>query len=130
MIIKQGQVRYIKDGDSRNYPLGLTAKDLVSGTVFNDIVKITELSISGYLGLKFYLNDTTTPLMILPDSLNEDPINPGLTYMWKLNTDLISDFPIYTIKLDARTLNDFLLYNNHVNNTEYIFISYTYQINN
>jgi hypothetical protein len=41
MKIKQAQIRYIKDGDVRNYPANLTAQDLISGAFLSDTIRIT-----------------------------------------------------------------------------------------
>ena len=63
MAKKVKQMRYVKDGDSRNYPANLTAEMLISGSMFDSSIRISNLKISGgVFGIKFYLNDTPTAL--------------------------------------------------------------------
>ena len=72
MALKTVQIRYIKDGDSRNYPKDLTAAMLTSGSFLDSSIRIVELTIQGNLDLAFYLNDTITPIRIAPTDLNND----------------------------------------------------------
>lgn len=122
MKTKQAQIRYIKDGDSRNYPEKLTAKDLISGSFLSGSTRIINLTITCIYGLKFYLNDTTTPIEILPqkfstaNSLSEELI------AWKYD---VNGMPIYNIKIDGRSLQRFLGYNE--NGSDFLIIDYSYQ---
>lgn len=128
MKIKQAQIRYIKDGDARNYPVNLTAQDLISGAFLSDTIRITQLKISCIYGLKFYLNDTITPLEILPqeiESIEDGLIGESVT--WQYDTSNIKNMPIYNIKIDGRSLQRFLKYNE--NGNDFLIIDYSYQIN-
>lgn len=125
MKIKQAQIRYIKDGDSRNYPENLSAQDLISGAFLNDTIRITQLKISCIYGLKFYLNDTITPVEILPQYVRS--ISDGLTgesVVWQYGADKM---PIYNIRIDGRSLQRFLKYNK--NGNDFLIIDYSYQTN-
>ncbi len=123
MKIKQAQIRYIKDGDSRNYPQGLTAQDLISGAFLDGSTRLTELKISCIYGLKFYLNDTIKPTEILPQKISS--INDGLSegsVSWQYS---VENMPIYNIRIDGRSLKRFLEYNK--NGNDFLIFDYSYQ---
>lgn len=123
MKIKQAQIRYIKDGDSRNYPQGLTAQDLISGAFLDGSTRLTKLKISCIYGLKFYLNDTIKPVEILPQKISS--INDGLSeesILWRYD---IENMPIYNIRIDGRSLKRFLEYNK--NGNDFLIFDYSYQ---
>lgn len=128
MKIKQAQVRYIKDGDDRNYPTDLTAKDLISGAFLNDTIRITGLRISCIYGLKFYLNDTIIPVEILPQRVfaQADGLT-GESITWEFDATNIKNLPIYSIRIDGRSLSRFLEYNKNKN--DFLIIDYSYQTN-
>ena len=58
------QFRYFGDGHEENFPLTATAEDFQSGEVFYDYLPITQLGIQTLPGVKFYLNDSTDPVVI------------------------------------------------------------------
>lgn len=123
MKIKQAQIRYIKDGDSRNYPQGLTAQDLISGVFLDGSTRLIKLKISCIYGLKFYLNDTITPLEILPQKIVS--INDGLSdesTSWNYD---VENMPIYNIRIEGNSLKRFLDYNK--NGNDFLIIDYSYQ---
>lgn len=126
MKIKTSQVRYIRDGDSRNYPVGITAQDLISGAFLKDSIRITELTISGLYGLKFYINDTPTPLEILPESVNLSNVFAADAISWTFDSKKNNNMPIYSIRIDCRSLARFLQYNK--NSDDFLFINYSYQV--
>lgn len=128
------QMRYIKDGDSRNYPKDLSAAMLTSGAFLDDSVRIVELTVQGNLDLAFYLNDTITPIRIAPANLKVDDhqkwsssglILPSSNAAGRFMTDIT---PIYSLRFDARSLQHFLELNTLRDNPEnYLFITYTYE---
>ena len=128
MKIKQAQIRYVKDGDDRNYPANLTAKDLISGAFLNDTIRITGLRISCIYGLRFYLNDTFIPIEILPQRVlaQANGLN-GESITWDYDTTNIKNLPIYSIIIDGRSLQRFLQYNKNKN--DFLIIDYFYQTN-
>jgi hypothetical protein len=78
--------------------------------------------------LKFYLNDTITPLEILPQTI--ESIEDGLigeSVTWQYDTSDVKNMPIYNIKIDGRSLQRFLKYNE--NGNDFLIIDYSYQIN-
>lgn len=126
------QMRYIKDGDSRNYPKDLNAAMLTSGSFLDSSIRIVELTIQGNLDLAFYLNDTITPIRIAPADLNNDDIQKWSSTelilpsnsAGKVMTDIT---PIYSIRFDAKSLQHFLDLNTKRSDPEnYLFITYTY----
>lgn len=101
----QKQIRYIKDyGEnetSQNVPQDLTAAKLVEGLTGN----FQDLSISCLYGTKFYINDTSTPIEILPQTLDIDnPLTKEAT-TWQ---DTKKIFPIYKIRFTQDSINKFL----------------------
>ena len=56
------QYRYYGDGLERNQPSGLTEQQLALGTIFES--QISDLRIQSYPGTKFYLNESTDPVLI------------------------------------------------------------------
>lgn len=127
MAVKR-QIRYIKDGDQRNYPPGLTRDQLIAGDFLPPNTKISELKITGIPGLGFYLNDTPSCLRLINRVANEsnqtiriDPNN--VDHILKLATydspkDLnnieivLSHATVYSIKFEAESIDRLNAYNN------------------
>lgn len=85
------QIRFYKNGDSKNQPInGVTANSLISGSVFKSYVPIVQLGIQSLPGTKFYLNDSTEPIII------------GYTGIYELNVENITE--INTLKFDYKSL--------------------------
>lgn len=126
------QMRYIKDGDSRNYPKDLTAAMLTCGSFLDSSIRIVELTIQGNLDLAFYLNDTVTPIRIAPANLKVDDHQKWTSAVLTLPANsagakMTDITPIYNVRFDARSLKRFLELNTHRDNPEnYLFITYTY----
>ena len=64
MAKKIEQVRFYNQNDSRNQPSNLKMNRLVSGSVFNGKYPITQLGIQTFPGVKFYLNNSTYPIVV------------------------------------------------------------------
>lgn len=75
------QIRYYNENSNKNNPVGLKKKDLTSGKAFNGCLPIVQLGIQSTPGTKFYINDTTSSIIV------------GYTGVYELDTGLI-----YTIK--------------------------------
>lgn len=58
------QFRYFGENNSENYPTTVGAIDYQSGEVFYDYLPIVQLGIQTIPGVKFYLNDSTYPIVI------------------------------------------------------------------
>ncbi len=58
------QFRYFGEGHAENYPLAATAEDYQKGEIFYDYSPIVQLGIQTLPGVKFYLNDSTDPIVI------------------------------------------------------------------
>lgn len=125
MAIKVGQMRYVGDGDARNYPTNLTAAMLTSGAMFENSIRISELSISADFGIKFYLNDTPSPL----STRNNTIANKEIRGTWTLPTgkDKVNNMPIYSVRFDAASLKQFLDNNKLLTTPQYLFIDYVYE---
>ena len=113
----QKQIRYIKDGDERNIPTTLTAADLTTGLTGS----FQDLSISCLYGTKFYINDTPTPIEILPQTLDVDnPLTKEAT-TWQ---DTKKVFPIYKIRFAQDSIIKFLAHGE-----DYLIINYVGDFN-
>lgn len=93
------QFRYYKDNDPKNYPQNLSKNDLsgisyrnlLSGSLFMQYTPIIQLGIQTYPGVKFYLNNGETPVVV------------GYTGIYELNVEGVAD--ISSLKFDATSLN-------------------------
>lgn len=93
------QFRYYKDNDPKNYPSGLSSeglsgisfRNLQSGSLFTKYTPIIQLGIQTYPGVKFYLNNGETPIIV------------GYTGIYELNVEGIAD--ISSLKFDGMSLN-------------------------
>ena len=56
------QARYYQQRDERNQPSNATMNKFISGSVFK--YPITQLGIQSLPGVKFYLNHSTTPIVL------------------------------------------------------------------
>ena len=74
--------------------------------------------------MKFYLDDSITPLEILPQEVD---YGTGQLYgestTWTFNSENITNLPIYSIRFDAASLKRFLLYNEAGN--DFLLINYS-----
>lgn len=136
MAVKKNQIRYIADGDSRNYPAGITAAMLTSGAMFDNTIRITDLQISGKYNIAFYLNDTTEPMRIMPKQegalLNKEQVQAWslseAQKTWDASILQKENITIYNVRIDANSLKDFLTWNDTFADEakSFLFIDYTY----
>lgn len=134
MASKQGQIRYIADGDARNYPQGLTAAMLTSGAIFENTIRITDLTVSGKYDIAFYLNDTTEPVRTLPLK-NEELLDNVRVQEWSLSESQAKwdeheeNITIYNLRIDANSLKKFLQWNESLEEAarSFLFIDYVYE---
>ena len=88
------QFRYRGENDLNNFPkYSNYANILINGNVFKDYGLISKLGIQGPVGLKFYLNSLTNPIMI------------GETGIYELDLENVGR--ITSIQFDANDLSNF-----------------------
>lgn len=92
------QFRYYGDGDARNYPgtndvskNPMRRSTLKSGSVFSEYMPIIQLGIQAYPGIKFYINNSSNPVIV------------GQTGIYELNVDGLSE--ITSLRFDGTTLD-------------------------
>lgn len=102
------QLRYYGDGHPKNSSLDINYTKLRSGSIFSSTLPITQLGIQTLPGVKVYINNHTSPIII------------GQTGIYELNVDGLSN--ITDIKFDGESLN---LINNSTN--AYLIIDYIYE---
>lgn len=83
---KVEQVRYYTQTDTRNQPAGLKMNKLVSGSVFSGKYPIVQLGIQTLPGVKFYLNNSTSPIVVGYTGIYDIELN-GLTEITHLCFD-------------------------------------------
>ena len=64
MAKKVSQLRYYGNGNNNNYPVNITAQDLVSGQAFTNFGSIYQIGIQTLPGTKFFLNGSAYPIII------------------------------------------------------------------
>ena len=89
MSKKIHQVRFYQDNDPRNQPNGLTKNRLISGSVFNDKYPMIQLGIQTLPGVKFYLNNAITPIVVGATGIYDLDLE-GITEITQLNFDAAS----------------------------------------
>lgn len=108
MAKKIDQVRYYSQTDGRNQPPRLKMNSLVSGSVFSEKYPITQLGIQSLPGVKFYLNNSTSPIIL------------GYTGIYDLELDGITE--ITHLSFDAESMN---LIN--ANPDSYLIVDFIYE---
>lgn len=108
MAKKIDQVRYYSQTDRRNQPSDLKMNRLVSGSVFSGKYPITQLGIQSLPGIKFYLNNSTSPIIL------------GYTGIYDLELDGITE--ITHLSFDAESMN---LIN--ANPDSYLIVDFIYE---
>ena len=89
------QFRYYAEGNSKNQPRTINKAKLSSGSVFSNYFPITQLGIQALPGTKFYLNNSTTPIII------------GSTGIYELDLEGLSDSEVARIcDFSKSTLSD------------------------
>lgn len=113
MAKKIGQIRYYgpnnnSTGQKVNYPEDLARNSLRYGNVFNTIYPIVQLGVQTMPGVKFYVNNHTTPIIV------------GATGIYELDVDGLSN--ITDIQFDNTSLD---MIDNNPN--AYLIIDYIYE---
>ena len=80
------QVRYYGDSHANNQPAGLTGMKLKSGSVFSNYLPILQLGIQTIPGVKFYVNNSETPVIVGATGIYELDVD-GLTEITNLTFD-------------------------------------------
>ena len=84
------QFRYFGDGtefEDLNYPKSLEKSSLQTGEIFYDYMPIAQLGIQSVPGLKFYLNDSTEPIIVGSSGIYDLMAN-GTLKITKLQFDI------------------------------------------
>lgn len=109
MAKKIEQVRYYSQKDTaRNQPSDLKMNKLVSGAVFSGKYPIVQLGIQSLPGVKFYLNNGTSPIVL------------GYTGIYDLELEGITE--ITHLSFDAESMN---LINS--NPESYLIVDFIYE---
>jgi len=93
MSKKLKQFRYYGEGDSRNSPIGATAQQYETGTIFGGVFPIAQLGIQALPGTKFYLNGSIKPIYIGASGIYDLDIKNGAR-VTSLGFDLMSLYNI------------------------------------
>lgn len=91
MAKKIKQIRYYGESNKANYPSGISAQRLRAGTAFSDYYPIVQLGIQTLPGVKVFINNHTSPIII------------GGTGIYELNVDGLSN--ITDLSFDPASLN-------------------------
>ena len=86
------QFRYYGANDVRNYPDEVSYAALLSGNIFQQYAPIISLGIQGSPDLKFYINQSSNPIML------------GVTGIYELDIDGITT--LSSIRIDKESLNN------------------------
>lgn len=104
------QFRYYSETETRtkNYPAGISHRNLVSGSIFANYMPIIQLGIQSLPGTKFYLNNSTNPIII------------GQTGIYELNLEGMSE--ITALTFDAKSISAI-----SNNNNAYLIVDIIYE---
>ena len=93
MARKVQQIRYYGDRESndKNQPHGLTGNRLRSGSAFSSYTPIKQIGIQTMPGVKFYLNNSTDPIIV------------GSTGIYELNVENLTE--ITALSFDTVSIN-------------------------
>lgn len=83
------QFRYYEDNGINNQPKDINRARLAKGSLFNNYLPITQLGIQALPGTKFYLNNSTTPVLIGSTGVFELNLE-GLTEITNIHFDPLS----------------------------------------
>lgn len=102
MAKKIEQVRFYNQNSALNQPKDLKMNRLVSGSVFNNKYPIIRLGIQTLPGVKFYLNHSTSPIVV------------GYTGIYDLDLEGITEithlcFAAESVNMINRNENSFLI---------------------
>lgn len=85
------QVRYYSANSDKNYPDNTTHQRLVSGSAFTNYLPIVQLGVQCLPGTKFYLNNSSDPIII------------GSTGIYEI--DLIGETEISALSFDSGSIS-------------------------
>lgn len=91
------QFRYYGENNAENYPPGLTYTQLRTGSVFKEYAPITQLGIQTNPDFKFYLNDSTAPIIV------------GSTGIYELDLEGVGR--VYNLRFDSESLDEIIRHN-------------------
>ena len=111
MAKKIMQFRYYNNGHNQNQPQGISKGTLVRGGIFTQYLPITQLGIQALPGTKFYLNNSTTPIII------------GSTGIYEIDLEGLSE--ITDLRFDDKSVDAI-----HNNNNAYLIVDIIYNSNN
>lgn len=112
MARKVQQIRYYGDNKSdnaKNQPANLTGNRLRSGSVFSQYTPMKQIGIQSMPGVKFYLNNSTEPIVI------------GSTGIYELNVENMTE--ITALSFDTTSINMI----NQTPSTSYIIVDILYE---
>lgn len=112
MARKVQQIRYYGDHKSdsdKNQPANLTGNRLRSGSVFSQYTPMKQIGIQTMPGVKFYLNNSTEPIVI------------GSTGIYELNVENMTE--ITALSFDTTSINMI----NETPSTSYIIVDILYE---
>lgn len=82
------QYRFYEKNSSKNYGIN-DVKDLVTGDFLKEKIPIIQLGIQALAGIRFYLNDSTQPIIIGDNGIFELELD-GVTEISKIRFDCAS----------------------------------------
>lgn len=112
MARKVQQIRYYGDSEvdkAKNQPVGLTGNKLRSGSVFSQYTPMKQIGIQSMPGVKFYLNNSTEPIVI------------GSTGIYELNVENMTEITV--LSFDTTSINMI----NETPSTSYIIVDILYE---
>lgn len=80
------QVRYYGENNSKNQPQSISGNKLKSGSVFSNYLPMTQLGIQTMPGVKFYVNNSPSPVIVGATGIYELDVD-GLTEITNLTFD-------------------------------------------
>ena len=86
MAKKIEQIRFYRQNDNRNCPTNINMNRLISGSAFNNKYPILQLGIQTLPGVKFYLNNGITPIVVGYTGIYDLDLE-GITEITQLNFD-------------------------------------------
>lgn len=85
------QFRFYQHNSNKNYPLNkINYRNLVSGSIFQDYMPVTQLGIQALPGTKFYLNNSNNPIII------------GHTGIYELDLEGLAE--VIALSFDAKSI--------------------------
>lgn len=103
------QFRFYQHNSNKNYPLNkINYRNLVSGSLFQDYMPISQLGIQSLPGTKFYLNNSNEPIII------------GHTGIYELDLEGLAE--VTALSFDAKSIEAV-----NGNNNSFLIIDIIYE---